>query len=267
MADIRIKDKEFVKISSFMRELIGINLKPEKKVLVENRLAKRIRFYELNSYSEYFDIVMSNKVELQEMINLLTTNETNFFRQINHYDFLEEEIVPKIGNEIKVWSAAASNGAEGYSIAMVLDEWSKVRNFNYKILLSDVNESELNTAMEGVYPIKYTKDIQQKYLKRYCLKGTGKYKDYFSITDELKDKMYFMKVNLNENLPGIIGECDLIFLRNILIYFDNEKKKQIVENVITRLKKGGYLFIGHSETLNKITTQVKPVKPTIYKKT
>ena len=142
--DIKLKDKEFSKISLLMHDLIGINLKPEKKVLVENRLAKRIRYYNFDSYQKYYDLVLEDKLEMQEMINLLTTNETNFFRQKNHYDFFEEEIIPHIKNEIKVWSAAASNGAEGYSLAMLLDDYSRLMGYRYKILLSDINEEELN---------------------------------------------------------------------------------------------------------------------------
>lgn len=266
MTGIKIRDTEFRKFSNLMYDLTGINLKPEKKVLVENRLAKRLRYYNLKSYSNYYDLVMENKSELQEMINLLTTNETHFFRQPKHYDFLENEILPNINGKISIWSAASSSGCEAYSAAMILEDYSRKKSFNWQILLSDINEAELNRARFGHYPLKLTKDIKKEFLKAYCLKGTGPEKDNFIIKDELKKNLKFMKINLNDSLPTALKLFDLVFLRNILIYFDNEKKKHLVENVLKKVKPGGYLFIGHSETLNNVTNQVKLIKPTIYQK-
>lgn len=266
MKSVKLKDSEFRKFSSLMYELAGINLSEKKRGLIENRLAKRIRSFNLKSYKEYFNIVIDDKSELQMMINLLTTNETNFFRQRNHFEFLNEVIFPKANKNISVWSAAASNGAEGYSIAMLLDNYTKQRSLNWNVLLSDINEAELIMARSGIYPMKYTKDIPKGFLTNYCLKGVNAEREKFIIKDKLKKNLTYMKINLNNTLPNNIGLFDIIFLRNILIYFDNDKKQHIVENVLKKLKKGGYLFIGHSETLNNITTMVQSVRPTIYKK-
>lgn len=266
MKSVKLKDNEFRKFSSLMYDLAGINLSDKKKGLVENRLAKRIRYFDLKSYTEYFNMVLEDKLELQIMVNLLTTNETHFFRQRGHFEFLNEVIFPKANKNLSIWSAASSNGAEGYSIAMLLDNYTKKNVLSWNVLLSDINEDELSLARNGVYPFKYTKDIPKGFLKNYCLKGVDSESEKFIIKDKLKNNLSFMKINLNNILPTNIGLFDVIFLRNILIYFDNEKKKHIVENVLQKLKKGGYLFIGHSETLNNITTMVKSVQPTIYEK-
>ncbi len=232
--------------------------------LVENRLAKRIRFYELMSYKEYYEIAMKDAKELQVMVNLLTTNETSFFREMRHFDFLKEKILPNItSSNFRVWSAACSNGAEGYSTAMILDEYFSKRFTPWEILLSDINEPVVEKARLGVYPMRFANNIPQKYLKKYCLKGVKTQEGSFLIKEQLKANLNYTNINLNKELNDI-GKFDLIFLRNILIYFDNDKKKEIVETVASKLKKGGYLFIGHSETLNKITNILKLVQPTVY---
>lgn len=263
---IRLKTSEFKKFKELIYKIAGIHMKPEKIVLIENRLAKKVREFELKSYSEYYEMVLKDKDELQVMVNLLTTNETSFFRENKHFEFLKNRILPEIKSELKIWSAASSTGAEGYSIAMVVDDYFSNRYCKWEILLSDINEEVVKTSMTGIYPMKYTGNIPSKFLKKYCLKGVGKKEGCFLINDYLKSKLKYMTVNLNRQLPSNIGLFDVIFLRNILIYFDNDKKKQIVDNVVSRLKDGGYLFIGHSETLNKITDSVKMIVPTVYKK-
>ncbi len=262
---IKIKTAEFNKIKNTIYDIAGIQLKPEKISLVENRLAKRIRLFHLKSYNEYYEMAMNDAKELQVMVNLLTTNETSFFREMRHFDFLKEKILPQVNtSNFRVWSAACSNGAEGYSIAMVLDEYFSKQFTPWEILLSDINEPVVEKARLGVYPMRFADNIAQKYLKKYCLKGVNAQEGSFLIKEQLKTNMSYTNINLNTELSSDIGEFDVIFLRNILIYFDNDKKREIVENVVTRLKKGGYLFIGHSETLNKITDILKLVQPTVY---
>jgi len=263
---IRLKQSEFKKFKELIYDIAGIFMKPEKIVLVENRLAKRIRAFQLKNYGEYYNLVQADNKELEIMINLLTTNETSFFRENKHFDFLKQSVLPNTGTELKIWSAACSTGAEGYSLAMTADQFFEHKYCNWDILLSDINAQVVDTSMTGVYPIKLSKTIPLPFLKKYCLKGVGQNEGNFMINDYLKSKIKYMKVNLNQHLPTNIPLFDIIFLRNILIYFDNEKKKQIVENVISKLKPGGYLFIGHSETLNKITDSVSLVEPTVYRK-
>ena len=267
MNNIPITREEFNSFSKLVHTISGIYLKPEKIFLVENRLNKRLRHYGYKSFTSYLRKVNTDAKELEEMLNLITTNETSFFREPMHYDFLRNELLPNFrGSEYRVWSAACSIGAEIYSAAMVIDDFrtSQGRGFSVSMLASDINTEVTKKAADGLYPIKFSEQIEKRFLKKYCLLGEGQYNGQFLIDDYLKKYVKYTNLNLMETPPEIIGKFDLIFLRNMLIYFDNKNKKHIVENVAKRLKVGGYLFIGHSESLHGITNILRQVKPTIY---
>jgi chemotaxis protein methyltransferase CheR len=259
---------EFIRIKDLLFRTSGITLRPEKHVMVENRLAKRIRTLSLANYSEYYDLVISDEHELQILLNLLTTNTTYFFREQEHFDFLKRDYLPKLKtNSLRVWSAACSSGAEPYSLAMVLDNELAARRVQWEIFASDINLEELEKAVNALYPLTETKKIPSEFLRKYCLRGEGTFEDQFIIKDELAQKVRFFRVNLMEQLPTELGsEFDIIFLRNMLIYFSEQERKEIVNLVASKLKKGGLLIIGHSETLNRITNTVRQLKPTIYMK-
>ncbi len=258
--------REFVLFKDLLFNVAGITLRSEKHTMVENRLAKRIRKLGVATYSQYYDRVVSEDSELQILLNLLTTNTTYFFREQEHFDFLKREYLPKYkGNSFRVWSAACSRGAEPYSLAMVLDDALSVRRLSWEIFASDINMEELEKAVTALYPMSEADKIPNDYLRRYCLRGEGSFDGQFLIKDTLAQKVRFFRINLMEKLPNELGgEFDVIFLRNMLIYFSEQERKDIVERLVTKLKRGGLLFIGHSETLNRITDVVRQVKPTIY---
>jgi len=264
---IQLKDHEFKGFSDLIYNLAGIHMSDGKKALIASRLLKRIKFYQLSSYNEYLELVKSpkNLDERQIMVNLLTTNETYFFREPPHFEFLKNDIIPAIETTgvFRVWSAASSTGEEAYSIAMVLDELMGYKS--WEIMASDVNEVVLEKARLGVYNIERTKDIPERYLKQYCLRGINEQSGKFLVKKELKNRVEFRKVNLIEPLPHV-GKFDVIFLRNVLIYFDNPTKKKIVESLCATLNKGGFFIVGHSETLNNVTNIMKQYKPTVYRK-
>ncbi|MCI4398979.1 MAG: protein-glutamate O-methyltransferase CheR [Campylobacteraceae bacterium] len=262
----KLTDKEFETFREFIKKISGIHMKPEKKILIESRLAKRLRYYNLSNYSAYFDILMKDDVEQQMFIDIITTNETSFFREHHHFEFLRDHVLANARDNVRIWSAACSIGAEAYSAAFVCDEALSARHLRYEIVCSDINTEVIKTAQIGLYPEKFISQIPQKYLKKYCLKGKGKYEGHFIIDDKIKQNLLFRRLNLLEPLPSDMGQFDLIFLRNMLIYFDASEKRKIVENVSSKLKKDGYLLIGHSETLFNITNCVKQLKPTIYTK-
>ncbi len=264
MKNILLTTKEFELFKELIHTLTGIHMKPEKRVLIESRLAKRIRHFELNSYREYYDFILQDSKEQQNFIDIITTNETSFFREAHHFEFLKSEVLPTKNSMVRIWSAACSIGAEAYSAGMICDEYLSTRNIKFEILCTDINIDVIKTAQMGLFPSKFASQIPQKYLKRYCLKGKGDYAGSFVITNELKSNYLFKRANLLEPLSSEFGEFDVIFLRNMLIYFDTLEKKVIVDNVVSKLKKGGYLFIGHSESLKNITSCVEQVKPTIY---
>jgi chemotaxis protein methyltransferase CheR len=256
----------FNKYAKLIYDISGIYMKPEKRTLIENRLQKRLRTVGVTNFESYLSLVNRDAKELQEMLNIITTNETSFFREPKHFEFLKNVIMPNHkDHNIRVWSAACSVGAEAYSTAMVLDYYTQNKRVNWEIIATDINTDVLTEGATGLYPMKFTRTVDEKYLKKYCLRGHGKQEGYFLIDDYLKKGVAFQYANLMEE-QSRLGKFDLIFLRNMLIYFDNKNKKHIVENVAKNLKKGGYLFLGHSETLFNITNILKQVQPTIYRK-
>lgn len=258
----RLSEKEFLLFKEFIFQISGIHMKPEKKVLIESRLAKRIRHFTCKSYREYYEILQHDDIERQMFIDIITTNETSFFREPHHFEFLKTLLNKSTASPFRIWSAACSIGAEAYSAAMVCEESKK----SYEIVCSDINAEVVKTAQIALYPEKFITQIPDTLLKKYCLKGTGKYEGCFMMQESLKNNLFFKRLNLLEALNSNLGEFDVIFLRNMLIYFDVPEKKAIVENVSKRLKKGGHLLIGHSESLFNITQCVKQIKPTIYTK-
>jgi chemotaxis protein methyltransferase CheR len=200
------------------------------------------------------------------MINQVTTNETSFFRENKHFNYLVNKILPDAKERLHIWSAASSIGVEAYTIAMVLDEALAPRNLPFDILASDINIEVLQQAKEAIYDIRFASNIPEHYLKSYCLKGVGKMKNKFAINEYLKKKLTFSQINLTQPISNHIGKFDIIFLRNVLIYFDIQTKKDVVKFVLEHLKVGGYFFIGHSETLFNISDEVVQVMPTVYQK-
>lgn len=261
-----ISNRAFEKLTSLVKHHSGIHLAESKKQLVVGRLSKRLRHLGLDDYEAYHDHCIASPEELETMINTITTNETSFFRESHHFDFMAEMILPNVKSaEFRVWSAAASIGAEGYSIAMELDNALASRGIEWEVLGTDINTEVLKQASEGLYPIRFSEQIDESYLKRYCLRGTGKHEGEFLIDDYLRSKVTFKPANLMEPIPSDLGKFDVIFLRNMLIYFDNDNKKRIIDNVLRVLKPNGYLFIGHAETIGHITDAVVQIRPTIYK--
>jgi chemotaxis protein methyltransferase CheR len=264
MNSIRISEREFEKFRSLIHQVTGIHMKKEKSTLLESRLAKRLRHFGMSSYSQYYDNLQSDAIELQVFINSITTNETSFFREPHHFDFLKKEILSNASSMVRIWSAAGSIGAEAYSTGMVCDEILGVKKVGWEILCSDINIDVIDQAQSGLYPNRFIAQIPERYLKLHCLKGFGQQEGFFIVDDYLKGHLLFKRLNLMEPVSSDIGDFDVIFLRNMLIYFNTPEKKFIVENVVSRLKKGGHLIIGHSETLYNVTTCVQQVSPTIY---
>jgi chemotaxis protein methyltransferase CheR len=264
---VAITDKEFALFQRFIYDAAGITLSDAKKALVSGRLAKRLDLHRIGSYGEYFRVLSSGKdaQEVQVAIDLLTTNETYFFREPRHFDLLREqaELVRNRSESFRVWSAACSTGEEPYSIAMVLA--ATLQTTPYELIGSDISARVLDRARTGHYPLSRTTHIPRTYLHQYCLRGTGDQEGTLLVERALRDRVRFMQVNLNAALPKL-GLFDCIFLRNVMIYFNNDTKRRVVERMVSLLKPGGYFLIGHSESLNEITTALTAVSPSIYRK-
>lgn len=264
---IALTDAEFRSFQKMIYEIAGISLSNEKKALVAGRLARRVNYYGLPSYEAYFQQLFrgDSRDELQVAVDLLTTNETYFFREPRHFDLLRETILPQlpVGRTARIWSGASSSGEEVYTIAMCMAD--KLGNRSWELIGSDISTRVLEQARSGHYPIERAKDIPREYLTRFCLKGTGAQEGTFLIEKGLRSRVKFMQVNLNQPLPAL-GEFDVIFLRNVMIYFDQKTKQQVVQRMIPLLRSGGYFLVSHSETLNGITDALKPVSPSVYRK-
>lgn len=264
-----ITAEEFQLFQRLIYEHAGISLSSGKQVMVASRLAKRVQYYELSNYKDYYHLVThpQHKEEFQIMVNILTTNETYFFREPKHFEYLEDHILNAWkGSVFRVWSAASSTGEEAYSIAMILAE--RLGSRPWEIFGSDLSTRVLDAAREGVYLMDRLEYLEQKYLSKYCLRGVRSQTGMMRVVDKLKEQVKFSQINLMQNLPyDMLQYYDVIFLRNVLIYFDNETKKAVVERVIKALKPGGYFFISHSESLHRVTDQLVMVKPSIYRKT
>jgi chemotaxis protein methyltransferase CheR len=264
-----INDAEFKRFSSLLYDIAGIVLTDAKKILLTGRLTKRLIALGLDNFTQYFKYVTdgAHPEELQYMVDLLTTNETYFFREPQHFDFLKQ-VVPSAlrqGQVYRVWSAAASNGAEAYTIAMILADKLGVDGA-WEIFGTDINNSILEQARSGHYRMAETEKIPREYLKRYCLKGKGPQEGTFMIGRNLRQHVRFEQMNLNVEQLKKVGDFDVIFLRNVLIYFDVPTKQRVVANLIPCMRNGGYFIVGHAESLNGITDVLKPEQPTIYRR-
>jgi chemotaxis protein methyltransferase CheR len=263
MSSIEITDKEFELFQKLVFKEIGINLGESKKFLVKNRLLKQLNEYNLSSYSDYYRLVQINKQEKTVMLNLITTNETYFFREKAHFEFLEKDIIKEYRNKnIRVWSAASSVGAEAYSIAMMLDD----KNLKYEIVGSDINTEVVKKANVGLYPIKWMDKIPHNLKVKYCLKGKGSHEGWFLTDRCLIENMRFEQRNLIEDQRDL-GKFDVIFLRNVLIYFNDETKIKIIKNVLKNLNLGGYFIVSLTEHIHNLGDfGLQKVQSSIFKK-
>ena len=263
----RISDAEFVRFKTLAKSIAGIHLSDAKKALVCGRLSRRLTHYGLDSYGEYFKLIEAGREpgELQTALDLLTTNETYFFREPKHFDFLRQRILPerRPGAPFRIWSAASSSGEEPYTLAMILAD--VLGESPWEIIASDLSTRVLERAQRGVYPMERAHNIPPQYLKSYCLKGVGAQAGNFVIDRRLRARVRFLQVNLNQTLPAL-GEFDVVFLRNVMIYFDLATKRQVVSRILSLLKPGGWLMVGHSESLNGVTDDVRATAPSIYRK-
>jgi chemotaxis protein methyltransferase CheR len=262
-----INDHEFSQFQRFIFEAAGITMTDAKKALVTGRLTKRLEVYGLESFGDYFKLLSSDQhpEEIQMAVDLLTTNETYFFREIKHFEFMRTQALAARSRPepYRVWSAASSSGEEAYSMSMVLADC--MQTTPWEILGTDISTRVLAGARRALYPMERGRHIPPDYLRRYCRKGNGTYDGMFLVDPNLRSKVMFRHLNLNQDLPQL-GQFDLVFLRNVMIYFNNETKREVVARVISAIKPGGYFCVGHSESLNELTTSVNMVVNSIYQK-
>lgn len=262
-----LQDHEFAQFQQLLFNIAGIHLAPAKKVMLAGRLGRRLRAHNLSSYGDYYKMLEQQRDELQVAVDLLTTNETYFFREPKHFDFLRDTILPQHprGQALRVWSAACSSGEEPYSVAMLLlDQLGAAAS--WELLASDLSTKVLEQAQRGIYSMHRTDLLPTPYKRKYCLRGTGEQEGMLLVDKVVRQRVKFQQVNLNHPLPSSLGSFDLILLRNVMIYFQMDTKREVVQRIVQQLKPGGYLFIGHSESLHGIDSGLQLVQPAIYRK-
>ncbi len=260
-----LSDAELHGFSRLMMDAAGIMLPLSKKALVGGRLGRRLQALGLSSFTHYLAHIQRDGPERQRAIDLLTTNETYFFREPRHFAYLAEHILPRhdASRPFRVWSAACSSGEEPYSVAMLLSEHLGSRV--WEIVASDISTRVLEQARRGIYPMERADKIPLPYLKAYCLKGVGAQEGQFLIQEALRARITFRELNLNAPLPDM-GQFDLVLLRNVMIYFDAATKRGVCGRIEQVLRPGGHLFVGHSETLNGLESRLRMVQPAVYRK-
>lgn len=265
-------EKQFQTVSRIIYDSAGIALTDKKQELVRSRLTRRFRELGLANLGEYVDLVSgpNAKDELPSMIDALTTNKTFFFRESAHFDYLVDTVIPNLPpghQELRVWSAGCSSGEEAYSLAMVLKDTLGRKAMSFRILATDICAPVLATAKAGVYPNKALDSVPQEYQKRFLRKvqDPASGADAIEVTPELRKSVSFGRLNLMGEWP-MKGPFDCIFCRNVMIYFDKETRNNLVKRYWRLLRPGGYLFIGHSETLGTEDLGYRFIQPAVYQK-
>jgi chemotaxis protein methyltransferase CheR len=273
-----LSDREFQKFSAFIYDNAGIKMPPAKKTMLEARLQKRLKANSIHSFEEYSNFVFSQEgcaSELVHLIDVVTTNKTDFFREPGHFDFMVKTALPNIlqaregesRDPVRIWSAGCSTGEEPYTLAMVLSEYAIGRHdFCVAITASDICTQVLQTAKTAIYPEERTDPIPLNLKKKYLMRSREKNRSLVRISPKLRSLVTFRRINFMDDDLGLSEKMDIIFCRNVVIYFDKPTQQTLMRKFHKQLRPGGYLFIGHSETLSGLDVNFKAVASTVYRK-
>lgn len=264
-----LHDDTFRGITRLMHSTVGLSFPDSKKPLVLSRLAPRIQRLGLDSFEDYLALIAEahETEEFQVAVDLLTTNETYFFREPAHFAVLEQELARGRPQQLAVWSAASSFGDEAYSLAMLLSDLQMHGRIGsqWSILGTDINDSVLRGAVEAIYPEERLRHVSEERLRRYCLRGEGDAEGLVQLQSKVRARVRFGQLNLCQPIEDI-GPFDVIFLRNVLIYFDPPTKSEVVDRVLTQLRPGGLFFIGTAEGRVPCDTVLQTVAPGVFRK-
>jgi chemotaxis protein methyltransferase CheR len=271
-----LAEPDYVRLSTFIMNHYGIKLPPNKRVFLQARLLKRLRHLKYNDFREYVDFVFSPeglKSEVTHMIDAVSTNKTEFFREPMHFSYLNRDILKEYIERrrkswLSVWSAGCSSGEEPYSIAMNMKELLQADPFfDFMIQATDISQSMLEMAKTGMYDSDRLAGVPDSLLRKYFTRGSGEYENRYRISNEIRSKVAFRAFNLLTPGFGSMGKFDIIFCRNVLIYFERPLQEQIIAGFCAQLNPGGILMLGHSESIAGFTFPLEHIKPTIYRKT
>ena len=272
----QLSDAEFAQLSAFIYNVAGIKMPPAKRIMLQSRLQKRLRELGIDSFKEYIEYLLSERgkqEELVQMLDAVSTNKTDFFRESVHFDFLRDTVLPAHYQElgarpIKIWSAACSSGEEPYTIAMTIAEFCRGRGtqYDYSIIGTDISTKVLKMAENAVYKMEKVEGIPLDILHRYFLRSKDRENPTVRIIPELRRHVKVQRMNFMDESYSINESFDVVFCRNVLIYFDRQTQERVIGKLCTKLKQGGYFFLGHSESIMNMQLPLQPVRPTIFRK-
>lgn len=272
----KMTDDDFNRLSEFVFEQSGIKMPPVKKIMLQSRLQKRLRELKITCFKEYADYVFSKegqKNEIIHMLDVVSTNKTDFFREPVHFDFLNSHVLPefmqknRVNYNMKVWSAGCSSGEEPYTIAITLNEFKRsYQRFDYSIMATDISSQILQKAVTAVYKEERIVNIPLELKKKYFLRSKDKEQKTVRVVSELRNKTNYQRLNFMSDVYNLTDTFDVIFCRNVLIYFNRETQEQVINKLCVKLKTGGYLFIGHSESILGMNLPLEQIKPTIFRR-
>lgn len=269
---ISISDKEFTLLSEFIQKNYGIHLKKEKQTLLTGRLHKVLSELGFNNFTDYYNYLITDKSgkAIAEFVDKITTNHTFFMREPDHFVYFRDQVLPYLkstvkGNDLRIWCAASSTGEEPYTLAMIIKDFFE-RDFmawDTKLLATDISQAALETAKKGIYPNERTIDLPNIWKTKYFNKIDA---NNMVVKEQIKNEVIYRRFNLVDDVFPFRKKFHVIFCRNVMIYFDNKTKETLINKMYDLLEDGGYLFIGHSESLNRETTPFKYIRPAVYRK-
>jgi len=272
---VTMSARDFRLFSRLIEGICGIKMPDAKKNMLESRLRKRLRSLGMDSFRDYYDFVSSSEGERTEMIMMIdavTTNKTDFFREPAHFAYLTEKVMPELlgkmtPGQVRIWSAGCSSGEEPYTLAMVLSEYASTREyFNFSILATDICTEVLEKAYRGIYEEDRIAPISADLRKKYLLRSRDRNRGVVRLVPEVRSKIAFRRLNFLDSSYGLDETFQVIFCRNVLIYFDRPTQEKVLNNFCRHLQPGGHLFLGHSETINGLEVPLVQVNSTIYRK-
>jgi chemotaxis protein methyltransferase CheR len=271
-----LSKESFTRFADFITEELGIKMPESKLTMVQSRLLRRVRDLGLESierYAEYF-FAISNREEREHFINAITTNKTDFFREPEHFTYLVESVLPELARrpardrtQFRAWSAGCSSGEEPYTLAMILAEYASVRpGFDFAILATDVSTKMLHLARSGIYQESQILPVPPELRRKYLLRSRNNAHGLARVVSKLRSRVSFHQLNFMDASYAVKGIFDVVFFRNVMIYFDRNTQQAVVNKICENLEPGGYLFAGHSESLSGLNVPLEAVKASIYRK-
>jgi chemotaxis protein methyltransferase CheR len=271
-----ISSRDYTRVCDLVYQEAGIRLGPDKRTMLEGRLNRRLKALEIESYGEYCEYLFRReglKEELVHLIDVVTTNKTDFFREPGHFQFLVEKALPELtagdggGRPLLIWSAGCSTGEEPYTLAIVLSEYAQTHpGFRFRILATDISTTVLARAELGVYSNEAVSPVLAALRRKYFMRSRDERSDRVRVVPELRRLVEFRRLNFMENDFGLMEKADAIFCRNVIIYFDRQTQERILRKLSNCLLPRGYMFVGHAETLHDMDLPLVPVAPALYRR-